>query len=351
MTTMNLLLKTNKSWLQQQVIDFAEKYGLSTWDWVALIITSLSLIIAIISVVIATKTLRSQKETQKNTQPIMNITNQEFLIGQKLLCILDSYIYLFSLQFFLTENDYKVKPSSHFWQLTTIPLDDMNEGLFYNDNSKFIAFNWLKTVMKDFNTNISGLRDILSNGDASKDDKDLELVHIYNNIGMIMSAYCDTLKVCFNKDEQQTKQFIENYFMFVDEARYYKIYKEKFAKPDILTIPTSQNISMTDKKQKQLYERFVEIAFRKEPLTNERKNTFIETLAKHVDNIIDNTPCNGEIRKDKQNVLTYAANNDWGKDENAVPLNQRTLPNDNLGDVKLTPYQLFQGWYFYITSI
>ena len=162
--------------------------------------------------------------------------------------------------------------------------------------------------------------------------------------------------VCFNKDEEQTKQFIEKYFMFVDEARYYKIYKEKFAKPDIMTIPTSQNISMTDKKQKQLYERFVEIAFRKEPLTNEKKNTFIETLAKHVDNIIDNTPCNGEIRKDKQNVLRYVARNfiqlkDLGKDEKGVPLNQRTLPNDNLGDVKLTPFQLFQGWYFYITSI
>lgn len=63
MTTMNVLLKTNESWFHHQIVEFAEMYGLSTWDWVALIITSFSLIIAIISVIIATKTLISQKAT------------------------------------------------------------------------------------------------------------------------------------------------------------------------------------------------------------------------------------------------------------------------------------------------
>ena len=55
MVISNILAVENESWLHRQVVDIAEKYGLSTWDWVALIITSFSLIIAIIFVVIATK--------------------------------------------------------------------------------------------------------------------------------------------------------------------------------------------------------------------------------------------------------------------------------------------------------
>lgn len=347
-----LIKVANESWLHRQVVDFALRYGLNTWDWVALIITSFSLMIAIISVVIATKTLKSQKETQKNTQPIMNLVNQEFLIGQKLLCILDSYIYLFALQFFLTKHDYKVKPSSHFWQITEISLDDLNESLFYNENEKFIEFNWLKTVIKEFNTNIMGLKEILSNSKAKKEEKDLELLHIFDNIGMIMSAYYDTLEICFNQDTEQAKKFIEKNFMFVDEARYFKIYKEKFAKPEIMTIPTVNKISLSDNKQQQLYERFAEIAFRKEPMiTKEEKHIFIETLAKHVDNIIENTPCNGEIWKDKQSISWNVGIKKPEKDGNGDPMSQRTLPNGFLSDGNTIPYQLFHGWYFYLTTI
>ena len=168
---MNALLKTNESWFHHQIVEFAEKYGLSTWDWAALIITSFSLIIAIISVIIATKTLISQKATQKNTQPIMNIEIQQFLIGQKLLCILDSYIYLFALQYFLSKFSYKVKPSSHFWEITKLSLEDMDESLFYNDNNKFVSFHNLKEILKEFNSSFDGLKKILFDKKASKQEK------------------------------------------------------------------------------------------------------------------------------------------------------------------------------------
>lgn len=67
------------------LVEIASELGLDKWDWFAIIISSVSLIIALVSVTIAVKTLSSQRKTEKNTQPIMNIEIQEFLLGQKLL--------------------------------------------------------------------------------------------------------------------------------------------------------------------------------------------------------------------------------------------------------------------------
>ena len=355
MVISNILAVENESWLHQQVVEFAEKYGLSTWDWVALIITSLSLIIAIVSVVIATKTLRSQEETQKNTQPVMNIENQEFLIGQKLLCILDSYIYMFALQYFLTKNDYKVKPSSHFWHLTEIALGDLNESLFYNENNKFVAFHRLREVIEEFNTNLLGLKEILSNAKAQKEEKDLEIVHIYSNIGQIMSACYDTLEICFQKDTEQIKTFLETNFISVFETRYYGRYKDKFcSQEEVLILPQIEN-SESAIKQGELYKKFAEMAFKRIPMiTKEEKANFCETLAKHVDVIIMNTPCKGKIMPLKttkeSNSLKYSIDTNWSltNTDKEKPLYERVLPEY---DLYVKPYQYLNGWFFYVTSI
>lgn len=355
MIILNSLALENESWLHRQVVDFAERYGLSTWDWVALIVTFLSLLIAIISLVIATKTLISQKATQRNTQPIMTLEIQKFLIGQKLLCILDSYIFLFALQFFLTKKGYKVKPSSHFWQITTIPLNDIDESLFYNDNKKFVIFHHLISVLKGFNSNIDSLRDVLNRSAKWKNEKGLELMNIYESIGQIISAYNDTLSICFNQNEDQIKSFLNDNFLSVFETRYYKVYKEKFvAANEQLVLPYIED-SESDALQKPLYNMFSDSVFQKIlNVQDEEKKVFLDMLSKHVDVIIINTPCDGQIipiqsiktrgsnYKLKINPsssdVTYTRTNGWEAD---VPLSERVLPES---------YKGVKGWFFYMST-
>jgi hypothetical protein len=354
MTTMNVLLKTNESWLHQQVVDFAERYGLNTWDWVALIVTFLSLLIAIISLVIATKTLISQKATQRNTQPIMTLEIQKFLLGQKLLCVLDSYIFLFALQFFLTIKDYKAKTSSHFWQITKIPLSDIDESLFYNDNEKFVVFHHLISVLKSFNSNIDSLREIFNSSDNKKDEKGFELVNIYESIGQIISAYNDTLSTCFNQDEDQIKSFLNDNFLSVFETRYYKIYKEKFIPANLqLVLPYIED-SESDALQRPLYNMFSDSVFQKiSGVHDVEKSVFLNMLSKHVDVIIINTPCDGQIiplqSLKKSNIklnanpnnsdISYTKASEWFED---IPLSERGLPE---------AYKCVKRWFFYVSTI
>lgn len=283
-----------ESWFHQQIIEIAEEYALSTWDWIALLIAVISLIIAFISVIVATKTLISQKETQKNTQPVMTIEIQEFLIGQKLLGLLDSYIFLFALQFFLIKYNYRIKPSSHFWERIKVSLDDMEESLFYRDSTKYIAFNHLKSVLKDFNSNILGLQIVLNNKTTSKDEKDMEIGHLYANVGTIISAYNDVLKICFNRSNEQIKKFFEKYFLFVHETKYYKTYKEAFCSEDDNLVRLYLKNSECYTSLEIFYKEFTETISRKISFDVDN-NAFIDLISKHTDIIVMNTPFKGEI--------------------------------------------------------
>ena len=356
MTTMNLLLKTNESWFHHQIVEFAEKYGLNTWDWVALIITSISLLIAIISVIIATKTLISQKATEKNTQPIMNVEIQQFLIGQKLLCILDSYIYLFALQYFLSKYNYQVKPSSHFWELTKLSLEDMDESLFYNDNKKFVSFHKLREIFKEFNSSFDGLKEMLTDQKASKQEKDLELYHIYNEIGRIMGSTKDTLSTCFDYSGDQINNFLRDNFISVFETRYYKKYKDKFCPPETnLSLPYLKN-SESSVSQNKLYRHFSGLVFQQfTDFTEETKENFITLLSKHIDVIIMNTPCKGKMEPLRSvgqidhkpdlniervgKIWISSIETDWVSEER---MEDRVLPDVNIN---------MSGWFFYITAI
>lgn len=344
---------TNQSWFHNQIIEFAERFGLSTWDWIALIITSLSLFIAVISLIIATKTLRSQKATQKNTQPIMNVSTLEFLVEQKLLCVLDAYIFLLSLQYLLSKNNYSVKPSSHFWQFTNIPLKELDESLFYFDNSKYVAFHHLRTVLEDFNVNILGLKEILSSTIAKKEDKELELSNIYDSISLIMGTFYDSQKICFDKKDEDIETFINDYFINVKETRYNKIFREKYLSPQVELEQYPMFTSDSSLSQRPLYEGIAELAFQKFPMiTKEKRNLFVTNLSNHVDAILMNTPCNGKI------IFSIIDNTEESDNNRRAGYSYATykssyydmfIPQRNKDPLR--PYKLLKRWFYYVTSI
>ena len=153
----NILAIENESWIHRQVVEFAEKYGLSTWDWVALIITILSFLIAVLSLIIATKTLSSQKQTQKNTTPIMSLAIQETLLMEVIVNAYNTIVELYSLHILMSRNGYKLYPEESLLQSFCLPSDYIHEELFYSDENKYGRIHQLKSVMENYNRYVKSI--------------------------------------------------------------------------------------------------------------------------------------------------------------------------------------------------
>ena len=145
------------------IIDLATNYGLGTWDWIALIISIVSLSVALFSFFIARSTLFSQKRTEKNTQPLMNEDVQLFLVGQKLLSLLDSYVFFFALHYLLDKTHYHTYPSPHFWNYVNIKTHDLNESLFYNSQEKFVPFHNLIEAHEVYSHDVESIKNLVEN--------------------------------------------------------------------------------------------------------------------------------------------------------------------------------------------
>jgi len=130
-----------------RIIEFATKVGLSTWDWFAVICS-------IAALVVAYCTLRSQRQTERNTTPTVTMGIQEmlwiFLIKQFFYKIQ----YLHILQVYLQRCNYTKKPEESFIQSFCIAPDNyLHEELFYNqDYEKYFGIvHWIKKHLNDYN--------------------------------------------------------------------------------------------------------------------------------------------------------------------------------------------------------
>lgn len=278
------------------IIDLANTYGLGTWDWIALIISIVSLSVALFSFIIARRTLFSQKRTEKNTQPLMNEDVQLFLIGQKLLSLLDSYVFFFALHYLLDKTNYHTYPSSHFWNYVNIKTDDLNESLFYNSQEKFVPFHSLIEVHNVYSNDVKSLKNLVENPNSKHDEIIAEIVHLYNDIGLIISEYSEVLRVCFNLDVQKREEFFSKYFFTTDDTKYFNQWcnKHNCERENVKRL----YLAGTDSEQfltpflNQFTKNAVE-AFHGE--VNFSHCDFLDHLIRHINVILIITPYRGEI--------------------------------------------------------
>lgn len=252
---MELLLE-NYSVFSERIVDIAKKFGLDTWNWFAII----SSLIAVVSVVIAIKTLISQRATQRNTQPIMSKANLRILLGQKTLSILDSYLHLLTFQFFLYISDYRIKPSLHFWEQVKTDWADINEGLFFDHEQKYASIHHLREVLHEFNYSLRCFANTINTSD-DKEYKELEIISIFNKVGLILNSIYDVLTTCLELNKEEVESFFNKNFIDVFETKYVLAFKHRYLKPDGKVVlhyfdDTDSSILMND-----VYHYFAQIAF------------------------------------------------------------------------------------------
>lgn len=111
--------------------EFAEWLDLTIWDWIAVAVSFCSLLVAVLSFIIARQTLKSQRQTEKNTMPIINVGIQELLLNELILKLLDGHIRITALWYLLNEKKYVFYPSEHILEKIHIPIDTIHVDLFY----------------------------------------------------------------------------------------------------------------------------------------------------------------------------------------------------------------------------
>lgn len=132
--------------------DEADQLALKDWDWVAILISIAAFVVAFFTLNIAIKTLRSQRETQKNTAPIITKSIQEMLWVRLMQQINYNIRKLLALKYLLEKKQYKKKPEEVFVQGLTISIDSfIHEELFYSDETTFKIVHLFKEETNEYN--------------------------------------------------------------------------------------------------------------------------------------------------------------------------------------------------------
>lgn len=139
--------------------EFAEYFSLNIWDWIALLVALSSLCVASFSYVVARRTLTSQKQTEKNTTPSINVNVQVLLFRELVKDMFDSHIKLKAISVLIKNNkDSYIFPNS-IWDNLILERSNIHCELFYNEIEKFRYVSELYKKVCDYNSNIMTLKE------------------------------------------------------------------------------------------------------------------------------------------------------------------------------------------------
>ena len=137
------------------------------------------------------------------------------------------------------------------------------------------------------------LRKVLEDPECPQEYKSIEIKHLYDDIGMIMSAYSKTLDNSFGMDKSQMSKFLNDNFFNVFYTRNYRIYKSKHFNPncqDEISLPYIEN-SESEKFLRIFFEPFILQAlysFHEQNLSLETNN-LMRLFFVHIKVVIINT--------------------------------------------------------------
>ena len=190
----------------KRIADFLE---VTDWDWLAVSIALFSFCVAVKSFVIAKRTLASQKQTEKNTMPIINITIQEFLFGQLIIKLLDAYVKLTALWNVVADKDFLYYPSEHI--LTKLKIDNsvIHLELFYNQPESYKYIDGFREMINEYNINLEVLNQHLKCENIENDMISNEIHSIISANNRIAEKWEKIMSIIFEYKLPQISKIIE----------------------------------------------------------------------------------------------------------------------------------------------
>lgn len=211
------------------IYNFAKQYKLDTWDWVAVTIAFCSFCIAVTALIIAVKTLKSQRQTEKNTMPIITLQIQEFLLKEFVFKLLDGQIRVGALWHLLSAKHYSFYPSEQLLEKVKIPMDIFHIELFYNNAVYYHCLNGLVDITSEYNTNISVLNNHLKNPSISNDIINQEFDNIVRQNEKIADIWKKVMTIVYNYHSQQLSSVFDEILngVEIEENYSYSYYNEE----------------------------------------------------------------------------------------------------------------------------
>lgn len=194
--------------------DFAEWLDLTIWDWIAVSVAMCSLIVAILSFVIARQTLKSQRQTEKNTMPIINIEIQELLLNELILRLLDGHIRITALWYLIDEKKYEFYPSEYILDKIVIPIDTIHVDLFYRNKQQYRTMQGLLDMIKNYNISIEVLNLHLKNKLIASEVLNNEFSHLINTNDRIAETWGKVMSLMY---DYKTKEKSDIFSLFLGE--------------------------------------------------------------------------------------------------------------------------------------
>ena len=185
------------------VEDFAKYLSLNVWDWIAVSIAVFSLLVAVMSFLIAKKTLASQKQTEKNTMPVINLTIQEFLLTQLVVKLLDAYIKLTALWNIVVVKDYAYYPSEHIMLKLKIDNSIIHPELFYNNPDYYKVVEGFLEMINNFNINLDVLSQHITSENIENNMISNEFYSLISANNRIAEKWGKIMSIIFNYDSHQ----------------------------------------------------------------------------------------------------------------------------------------------------
>ena len=133
-------------------ITYFKKY---IWDFIAVIIAFCSFCVALRSYFIAKRTLKSQRQTEINTTPLMNEEVQSFLMKENLYQLYDAYNNLNALKSILNNCKYEFFPYHGIQQDLEINSDFIHLEIFCTQVTTYRMFKGFIDTIRKYNSSLS----------------------------------------------------------------------------------------------------------------------------------------------------------------------------------------------------
>ena len=192
---------------------------LNIYDWIAVLIALLSLIIAFSSFYVAFKTLKSQRQTEKNTLPVINLDIQRFQLCDLIRKLLDGHMRLTALWHLLNTYAFKVYPTERILRLIKIPQDIIHIEIFYNNYVHYRCMQGLIDMIDDYNISIDILENHLKDSSVDSDFLYKEFFHVTNKNDSLAEAWDKIMTIVFGYNKDDKASLFDEYIeLFSDDV-------------------------------------------------------------------------------------------------------------------------------------
>lgn len=190
--------------------DIQDYFRKNIWDFIAIVIAFCSFCVALRSYFIAKKTLKSQRQTEINTTPLMNKDVQSFLMKENLFQLYDAYINLNALKNVLDECDYGSFPYRGIQQDLEINSDFIHLEIFFTQVTTYHAFKGFTDLIRNYNSGINCFFDSIRNKELTKDYYSKMLEDFIKSVNDMVHYWIIIMKKCYSLNENNLSEIMDN---------------------------------------------------------------------------------------------------------------------------------------------